>query len=265
MDGVVAAGLVLGRGVAQHELGAQFFGDLGINVIHRVFLFDLKVASPGLLGNFLKDFLAVGAIRLPAPAGIASPWIAPAWISSPGIATSRVAAAHAAAPAHALVVIVIVVLVPSDIYRVNDGFGLLGRLDGAVQGLLAAPILPVGQDNDGLATGLLLGNFIAGEKNRVVKQGAGAALPVGTGTLVGALDALDGLLGVDKPYCFLQLGVIRGQVLKQLDFAIEMDHKGTIGRPRDHLVEEAAAGAEPPVHVVPLAHAGVDQQSHGQG
>src|ERR1700722_1469947 len=127
MDGVVAAGLVLGRGVAQHELGAQFFGDLGINVIHRVLLFDLKVASPGLLGNFLKDFLAVGAIRLLASwiasAGIATPWIATTGIPSSGIATSRVAAPHAAAPAHALVVIVIVVFLPADIYGVNDGFG----------------------------------------------------------------------------------------------------------------------------------------------
>src|SRR5580693_2102706 len=117
MDGVVAAGLVLGRGIAQHELGAQFFSDLGVDVIHRVLLFDLKVASAGLLGNFLKDLLAVGTIRLLASrvpsARIASPGIA-TWIPSPRIATSRVASAHAPSPPHTLVVIVIVVLVPSD-------------------------------------------------------------------------------------------------------------------------------------------------------
>src|ERR1700733_13939572 len=258
MNGVVSAGLVLGRGIAQHELGAQFFSDLGVHVIPRVFLFDLKVASSGLLGNFLKDLLAVGAIRLLTSPGVAAAWITTSRIPA-GIAASGVAAPHPAAPAHALVVIVIVILVPSDIYRVHDGFGLLGRLDGAVQGLLASPILSIGQDDDGFAASLLFGNFIAGEKNRVVEQGAGAMAPVGTGALIVALDTLDRLLSVDKPHCFLQLGVIRGQVLKQLDFAIEVDHKGTIRRPGNHLVKEAAAGAAFPVHVVPLAHAGIDE------
>src|ERR1700733_12071921 len=181
MNRVVAAGLILGRGVAQHELGAQFFSDLSVDVVHRILLFNLEVASTGLLGDFLKDLLAVGAVLLLPPGVVSSAGITTArvatGISSPGIAPSRVATPHATAASH-LVVVVIVVLVPSDIYGVNDSFGLLRRLDGAVQGLLAAPILSVGQDNDGFAAGLLLGDFIAGKKNCVVEQGAGTMRPV---------------------------------------------------------------------------------------
>src|ERR1700734_1307836 len=123
MNRVVAAGLILGRCVAQHELGSQFFSDLGVDVVHRVLLFDLKVASPSLLGDFLKDLLAVGAVLLLTPgvvssAGITTTGVATR-ISPPGIAPSRVAPPHATAVSH-LVVIVIVVLVPSDIYGVND-------------------------------------------------------------------------------------------------------------------------------------------------
>ena len=51
---------------------------------------------------------------------------------------------------------VVAVLVTSDIDGVDHGLGFLRRLDGAVQGLLAAPILSIRQDNDGLAAGLLL-------------------------------------------------------------------------------------------------------------
>ena len=59
--------------------------------------------------------------------------------------------------------------------------------------------------------------------------------------------------------------MIGGQVLQQLDLAIEVDDEGPIHRPGDHLVKKAPAGAAFPVDIVSLAHAGIDQQTHGQG
>ena len=78
-------------------------------------------------------------------------------------------------PPHAGVVLVVMVLVAPDVDGVDDGLGLLGGLNGAVQGFLAAPILSVGQDDDGLAAGLFFGNFIAGKENRVVEFRPGPA------------------------------------------------------------------------------------------
>src|ERR1700752_3590558 len=109
MDGVVAAGLVLGWRIAKHELGTQFLGDLGIDVVHRVLLFGLEVPSPGLLGDALEDLLAVGTVfllpgiapsRVP-PAGI------PAWITTARITPARITPT----PSHARIVSVIVILV----------------------------------------------------------------------------------------------------------------------------------------------------------
>ena len=85
------------------------------------------------------------------------------------------------------------------------------------------------------------------------------------GALIAGLDTLHRLLRVDEAHRFLQLGVVGGQVLQQLDLAIEVDHKGAIHRPGDHLVKKAPAGAAFPVDIVALAHAGIDQQTHGQG
>ena len=58
MNGVIAGGLVLRRGITQHELGAQFLGDLGIDIVHRLFLLGLEESSPGLLGDFLEDVVS---------------------------------------------------------------------------------------------------------------------------------------------------------------------------------------------------------------
>src|SRR5271155_3552884 len=239
MYGVIAACLVFGRGIAQHELGAQLLGYLGIDVVHRVLLFGLEVPSPRLLGDALENLLAVGAIFL-LP-GIAPSRVAPAaGITATWVPTARITAA----PSQARIVVVIVVLVAAYIDAVDDGFGLLTRFNGAVHGLLAAPVLSIGQDHDGLAAGLLFRDFIAGQKNGVVEFRACASrAPVRPRTLVAGGNALDQRLGVNQPHGLLQLGVIGGQVLQQLDLAIEVDHKGTIHRPVDHLVKKAPAGA----------------------
>src|SRR6202035_1035696 len=121
MNGVIAGALILGRGIAQHELGAQLLGDLGVVVVHRLFLLGLEVSSPGLLGDLLQDLLAVRAVFL-LPGVQASPGIASSWIAS-----TRVTASHATAPPHAGVVSVVVVLVSSYIDGVDDGLGLLRR------------------------------------------------------------------------------------------------------------------------------------------
>src|SRR5271168_1105466 len=105
MYGVIAACLVFGRGIAQHELGAQLLGYLGIDVVHRVLLFGLEVPSPRLLGDALENLLAVGAIFL-LP-GIAPSRVAPAGISAAWVPASRITAA----PSQARIVVVIVVLV----------------------------------------------------------------------------------------------------------------------------------------------------------
>src|SRR5882757_7556477 len=97
MYGVVAAGLVFGRGIAQHELGAQLLGNLGIDVVHRVLLFGLEVPSPRLLGNTLEGFLAVGAV-IPLSWIAASPGIASTGIATAGIATAGISAPWIPAP-----------------------------------------------------------------------------------------------------------------------------------------------------------------------
>ena len=64
MNGVVTAALFLGRGVAQHKLGAQFLGNLRVVVVDGVLLFDLEIASPGFPGDLLQDLLAVRTVLL---------------------------------------------------------------------------------------------------------------------------------------------------------------------------------------------------------
>ncbi len=64
---------------------------------------------------------------------------------------------------------------------VNHGVGALSRLDGALQGLLAASVVSVGQNNERLAALLLLHQFIRGEEDGVVKQSAGAPCASGAG------------------------------------------------------------------------------------
>src|SRR5580704_7072319 len=192
MNGVIAGGLILGRGIAQHELGAQLLGDLGVVVVHGLFLLGLEESSPGLLGDFLQDLLAVRMVLL-LPGVPASPGIASARVTA-----ARVAPSHAPVPPHAGVVSVVVVLVSSYIDGVDDGLGLLRRFNGAVQGFLAASILSIGQDHDGLPALLLLGNLIAGEKYGVIEQRAGSPLCPGLpGTLVAARGVFHRRLGVD--------------------------------------------------------------------
>ncbi len=57
---------------------------------------------------------------------------------------------------------------------VNHGVSALGRFDGALQRLFAAPIISVGKNDERLAALLLLHQFIRGEEDGVVKQSAGA-------------------------------------------------------------------------------------------
>ena len=84
-----------------------------------------------------------------------------------------------------------------------------------------------------------------------------------SGILIAGWSVLDGRLDIDLPHRLLQLGVIRGQILQQLDLAIKVDHEGPVHRPGDHLVEETPAGRALAVDIVALAHAGVDQQADG--
>src|ERR1700677_2810672 len=71
MDGMVTAGLVLGRCITQDELGAQFLRDAGVENVHAVLLLYLEVPAPGLFRNPLQNLLAVRTVLLlsgiPAP------------------------------------------------------------------------------------------------------------------------------------------------------------------------------------------------------
>src|SRR5947209_7944573 len=135
MYGVVAACLVFRRGIAQHELCAQFLGNLGIDVIHRVLLFGLEVSSTRLLGNTLEGFLAVGAILLWSRIA-ASPGIATTGVPATGIPAPPWIPAARVAPVHGVVVVinrtiksVVTVLMAPDVYGVDHGFGLLTRFN----------------------------------------------------------------------------------------------------------------------------------------
>jgi hypothetical protein len=56
----VIAGIAIGS-VAKVLLIAQFFCDLGIDLINRLLFGDLKEAPSGFLANPFEDFLSVGA------------------------------------------------------------------------------------------------------------------------------------------------------------------------------------------------------------
>jgi hypothetical protein len=62
---------------------------------------------------------------------------------------------------------------------VNHSVSALGRFDGALQRLFAAPVISVGKNDERLAALLLFHEFIRGQKDGVVKQSTGASVHLG--------------------------------------------------------------------------------------
>src|SRR5579872_332658 len=58
--------------------------------------------------------------------------------------------------------------------RINHTVGPLSRLDGGLQGFLAASVISVGKNDKGLAALLLFHQFIGSEVDGIVQQGAAA-------------------------------------------------------------------------------------------
>src|SRR5438552_2861794 len=62
-----------------------------------------------------------------------------------------------------------------EIDGIDDGVGALGSFDGFDEGLSAPAVAAIGEDDDGFAAGLLAHEFVGGEEERVVENGATAA------------------------------------------------------------------------------------------
>src|ERR1700678_2321207 len=130
VDLVIAGGRgVLRRGVAETVLGAQFLGDLIVDLGYILILLDLEEAAAGLLGHALEVFLAVSAALA---AGIGAPIVAAA-VSAAGVATTGIAAAawiattaRIATAAAIVLGIVLLRLLAFEDNHVDGGVGALG-------------------------------------------------------------------------------------------------------------------------------------------
>ena len=198
-DAVVAVGggLLVG-GVAEAVLGAQLIADLLVDLGEGLFLADLEEASAGLVGHALEDLLAVDmaweTLRLTALAASAS---TPTGVATASTGKSTATAATASGESSAALAARILIesagcLAALEVDGVDDGVGALGGLDGGGERLLAAAVHAVGEDDDGLASGLLAHQLVAGEEERVVEGGPGAARA--SGAVAGAPGA--GIAGV---------------------------------------------------------------------
>ena len=140
------------------------------------FFGNLEEASAGFLRKALQDFLAVrvGLLRI-AAAATTTTGITTARITATAHAAAMAAPGSAAAHVRASEAIVVGVFVGEE-DGVDERVGALRGFDGAIEADLAASIDAVGEDDDGLASLLLLQDFVRAEEDCVVKNGAGVVL-----------------------------------------------------------------------------------------
>jgi acetyl esterase/lipase len=281
IDLMIASSSGILRGcVTEAVLGAQLFGDLGVDLGYVLILLDLEESAAGLVDHALEVLFAVGAplrwgvvASASVAAGVASTpaRVAAAGVTSSGIAASRVATARVAAAALVLVVVGSVLgLVAFEVDGVDDGVGALGGFDGADEVFAAAVVAAVGEDDEGFATLLLRHDLVGGEEEGVVEDGAamGSAVAAGVVGVVGIAGGTRGVGGVggsvDLLERGLELGTGGGEVLKEFGLAGELNHEGLVLRRGEHLVEKYAAGAALVVEDAALGDAGVNQQTEDQ-
>ena len=70
-----------------------------------------------------------------------------------------------------------------EIDGVDDGVGALGGFDGFDEGLSAAAVAAVGEDDEGFAAGLFAHELVGGEEESVVENGAASAAGAAAGAL----------------------------------------------------------------------------------
>ena len=124
-------------------------------------------------------------------AATASSGVAASRISSSRIPSAGVAAASATGIASPTLAVLVLIestggLAALEVDGVDDGVGSLGGLDGGGERLLAAAVDAVGEDDDGLSSGLLAHQLVGGEEEGVVEGGRGTARASGTVAGVGA-------------------------------------------------------------------------------
>lgn len=185
---VVAVGVVSGT-EAEAVLGAEFFGDLLVDVGERLFFSDGEDAAAGFVGDALENFLAVDALLVAAPLAATTAREA---ATSSATTTGEAAWKAAATPTSTAVVMGFFAAVVDGVDR---GVGTLGGLDGGADGFFAAAVVAVGEQDQGFASLLLANDFVGGEENGVVEDGTGAveASPA-TATATPATSLLLGLL-----------------------------------------------------------------------
>jgi hypothetical protein len=271
-DLVVAGGCgVLAGGIAEAVLGAQLFDDLIIDLGYILILLDLEEAAAGLLGHAFKVFLSVDVASGIIAASIAATRISASWVTSARVASAGIAAAGVAATristtgvAATVLGAILVGLFAFEVDGVDDGVGALGGFDGFDEGLSTAAVAAVGEDDDGLATGLLAHELVGGEEEGVIENGASAATgAAGCATVVRGSGVSAG--GVYLLESGLEQWAGRGQILQELSFGSELNNECLIFRRSQHLIEEGAAGGSFLVDDFSLREACVYQQTEGKG
>ena len=152
--------------------------------------------------------------------------------------------------------------------RIDQGVRALRGFDGAIQRGLAAFVHAIGQQDERLASLLLLHQLIRGKKHRVIQ--------CGTSTFVAAVSSSSSFRRpfraartlrprhVQLVQRHLQFLVIRSQVLQQLRAPIEVDDEGLVLIDAHELVEKRIAGDPLLLDQPALAQAGIDQQAKRQ-
>ena len=264
---VVAGGGVglVGR-IAEDVLVAELLVDVGIDFVEGFFLADFEEAGAGGLGDLFENFLAVGALF--GAAGITS-------TVAPGIAAAHAAHVRSAEAAASATVAFLV----GEEDAVDEGVGALGGFDGFLEGLLAAVVDPVGEDDQRFAAMLFFHQLIGGEIDGVVEECASATVAgaavasmatvasssTSTGGTAATGAGLRELGRVDLVNGRQELLARGGEVLEEFDFAVEVDDEGLVFILAEQVIEEGMAGGDFLAKDAALAEAGVYEQAEGEG
>src|SRR5271157_5263119 len=154
---------------------------------------------------------------------------------------------------------------------VDHGVGALGRLNGALQGLLATPVNSVREHDDRFAALLLLHQFVGGQVNGIVKQSAASVVhPARTAGVrirrrFAALPAVAVVPGrLQQRKRGLQFVTRGSEILEQLHLTVKMDEECLVLGAGQHLIQKTLAGSSLLIQNIPLTQAGVDKQADGE-
>ncbi len=157
-DGVIARSRILSvGGVAKAVLIPQFLLNLVVYLVDRLLLGDFKKTAPGLFGNALEDLLAIGERFL----GV-SP-------SAPSVPTHTT---HSAPSIAAKSTSVSVRLLIGEEDGIDERVGALGRLNRGGQGLLAACVHSIREDDERFAALLLRHQFVRRQVDSIIEESA---------------------------------------------------------------------------------------------